>query len=199
MAADTPLLSPLDAAFLYFETPTQPLHVGCLTLLDAPVPFDELITLFEDRLLRLRRYRQRAVRPAFDLALPSWEDAPDFDPRRHVRRVAVPPPGDEDALHELVDALFATALDPGLPLWEAYLIEGGRITRPVRNATLIGNGPEALTKVSRVGHDLKLDRGVGTCGKDGQSVPVGVGIPTIRIDAMTVGGTSRLVGGTFQG
>ena len=82
MAADTPLLSPLDAAFLYFETPTQPLHVGCLTLLDAPVPFDELITLFEDRLLRLRRYRQRAVRPAFDLALPSWEDAPDFDPRR---------------------------------------------------------------------------------------------------------------------
>jgi TldD protein len=73
---------------------------------------------------------------------------------------------------------------------EAYLIEDGRITAPVKGATLIGHGPEALTRVSRVGHDLKLDEGVGTCGKDGQSVPVGVGLPTIRIDAMTVGGTA---------
>jgi TldD protein len=72
---------------------------------------------------------------------------------------------------------------------EAYLIEDGRVTRPVKGATLIGNGPEALTRVTRVGHDLKLDEGVGTCGKDGQSVPVGVGLPTIRIDRMTVGGT----------
>jgi TldD protein len=72
---------------------------------------------------------------------------------------------------------------------EAYLIEDGRVTKPVKGATLIGNGPEALTRVSRVGHDLKLDEGVGTCGKDGQSVPVGVGLPTTRIDRMTVGGT----------
>jgi TldD protein len=72
---------------------------------------------------------------------------------------------------------------------EAYLIEDGRITAPVKGATLIGNGPDALTRVSRVGHDLALDEGVGTCGKDGQSVPVGVGLPTIRIDGMTVGGT----------
>ena len=73
---------------------------------------------------------------------------------------------------------------------EAYLIEDGRVTRPVKGATLIGNGPDALTRVSRVGHDLQLDEGVGTCGKDGQSVPVGVGLPTIRIDGMTVGGTA---------
>jgi len=72
---------------------------------------------------------------------------------------------------------------------EAYLIEDGRVTAPVKGATLIGNGPEALTRVARVGNDLKLDEGVGTCGKDGQSVPVGVGLPTIRIDGMTVGGT----------
>ncbi|MGH7300702.1 MAG: metalloprotease TldD [Candidatus Rokuibacteriota bacterium] len=72
---------------------------------------------------------------------------------------------------------------------EAYLIEDGRVTRPVKGATLIGNGPDALTRVSRVGHDLKLDEGVGTCGKDGQSVPVGVGLPTIRVDRITVGGT----------
>jgi TldD protein len=72
---------------------------------------------------------------------------------------------------------------------EAYLIEGGRVTAPVKGATLIGNGPDALTRVSRVGTDLALDEGVGTCGKDGQSVPVGVGLPTIRIDGITVGGT----------
>jgi TldD protein len=74
---------------------------------------------------------------------------------------------------------------------ESYLIEGGRLTRPVRGATLIGNGPKALQHVSMVGNDLALDQGIGICGKDGQSVPVGVGIPTIRIDRMTVGGTSR--------
>ena len=73
---------------------------------------------------------------------------------------------------------------------EAYLVEDGRITAPVKGATLIGNGPEALTRVTRVGNDLKLDEGVGTCGKDGQSVPVGVGLPTIRIDGITVGGTA---------
>jgi TldD protein len=73
---------------------------------------------------------------------------------------------------------------------ESYLIEDGRITRPVRGATLIGNGPEALKYVSMVGNDLKLDEGIGICGKEGQSVPVGVGIPTVKVDRMTVGGTS---------
>jgi TldD protein len=73
---------------------------------------------------------------------------------------------------------------------EAYLIENGKITRPVKGATLIGNGPDVLTKVSMVGNDMQLDSGVGTCGKDGQSVPVGVGQPTLKIDGMTVGGTS---------
>ena len=72
---------------------------------------------------------------------------------------------------------------------EAYLIEDGKITAPVKGATLIGNGPEAMSKVSMVGNDLALDSGVGTCGKDGQSVPVGVGQPTLKIDAITVGGT----------
>ena len=73
---------------------------------------------------------------------------------------------------------------------ESYLIEDGRITRPVRNATLIGNGPEALKYVSMVGNDLRLDEGIGVCGKEGQSVQVGVGIPTIKVDRMTVGGTA---------
>ena len=73
---------------------------------------------------------------------------------------------------------------------EAYLIEDGKITRPIKGATLIGNGPDALTRVSMIGNDLQLDPGVGTCGKDGQSVPVGVGQPTLRIDGLTVGGTA---------
>jgi TldD protein len=72
---------------------------------------------------------------------------------------------------------------------EAYLIEDGKVTRPVKGATLIGNGPDVLTRISMVGNDLKLDDGIGTCGKEGQSVPVGVGQPTLRIDGITVGGT----------
>lgn len=73
---------------------------------------------------------------------------------------------------------------------EAYLIENGKITRPIKDASLVGSGPEILHQVSMVGNDLALDNGVGTCGKDGQSVPVGVGQPTLRVDAMTVGGTN---------
>jgi TldD protein len=72
---------------------------------------------------------------------------------------------------------------------EAYLIENGKITTPVKGATLIGSGPEAMTRVSMIGNDMALDSGVGTCGKEGQSVPVGVGQPTVRIDGLTVGGT----------
>jgi TldD protein len=72
---------------------------------------------------------------------------------------------------------------------EAYLIENGRVGAPVKGATLIGNGPDVLTRVSMVGNDLALDTGVGTCGKEGQSVPVGVGQPTLRVDELTVGGT----------
>ena len=71
---------------------------------------------------------------------------------------------------------------------EAYLIENGKVTTPVKGATLIGNGPDVLTRVSMVGNDLGLDAGVGTCGKEGQNVPVGVGQPTLKIDSLTVGG-----------
>jgi TldD protein len=73
---------------------------------------------------------------------------------------------------------------------EAYLIENGKVGPAVKGATLIGNGPDALTKVTMIGNDLALDHGIGTCGKDGQSVPVGVGQPSLRMDGLTVGGTS---------
>ncbi|MBE1237265.1 metalloprotease TldD [Phaeovibrio sulfidiphilus] len=73
---------------------------------------------------------------------------------------------------------------------EAWLIENGKLTAPVKGATLVGNGPDVLTRVSMIGSDLELDRGVGTCGKEGQSVPVGVGQPTLKVDRLTVGGTA---------
>jgi TldD protein len=73
---------------------------------------------------------------------------------------------------------------------EAYMIENGKVTYPVKGATLIGNGPDAMTRVSMIGNDMRLDSGVGTCGKEGQSVPVGVGMPTLRMDGLTVGGTA---------
>jgi TldD protein len=80
---------------------------------------------------------------------------------------------------------------------EAYLIEDGKVTAPVKGATLIGDGPTVLTRVTAVGNDLKLDPGIGTCGKDGQSVPVGVGIPTIKVSRLTVGGTAPRTGQSF--
>jgi TldD protein len=73
---------------------------------------------------------------------------------------------------------------------QAYWVENGKIQYPVKGATLVGNGPDALTRVSMIGNDMRLDSGVGTCGKEGQSVPVGVGQPTLRIDGLTVGGTA---------
>jgi TldD protein len=81
---------------------------------------------------------------------------------------------------------------------EAYLIEDGKVTAPVKGATLIGDGPTVLTRVTAVGNDLRLDPGIGTCGKDGQSVPVGVGIPTIKVSRLTVGGTAPRSAQSFQ-
>ncbi|HEU4342845.1 MAG TPA: metalloprotease TldD [Candidatus Binatia bacterium] len=105
----------------------------------------------------------------------------------------------EDIIRSVTKGLYAVSFGGGqvditsgkfvFSASEAYLIEDGTVTAPVKGATLIGNGPDVLTRVSMVGSDLKLDEGVGTCGKDGQSVPVGVGLPTIKIDGLTVGGT----------
>lgn len=107
----------------------------------------------------------------------------------------------EDILHSVKRGIYAVNFGGGqvditngkfvFSASEAYLVEDGKITAPVRDATLIGNGPDALKQVSMVGNDLALDEGVGTCGKEGQNVPVGVGMPTIKLDRMTVGGTSR--------
>ena len=117
-------LSSLDAAFLYLEGPKEPLHVGAVAVLDGSVHFEALQGTLGVRLGALRRYRQRPAPPPFGLGSPTWEDDPDFDPRRHLRRVTVRAPGREDELHRVVDSLFAIPMDPRHPLWEAYLIEG---------------------------------------------------------------------------
>lgn len=106
----------------------------------------------------------------------------------------------EEILESVKDGLYAVSFGGGqvditsgkfvFSASEAYRIENGKVTYPVKGATLIGNGPDAMTRVSLIGNDLQLDSGVGTCGKDGQSVPVGVGMPTLRIDGLTVGGTA---------
>ncbi len=106
----------------------------------------------------------------------------------------------EDIIRSVTKGLYAVSFGGGqvditngkfvFSASEAYLIENGKITKPVKGATLIGSGPDILKQVSMVGHDLQLDEGIGTCGKEGQSVPVGVGLPTLRIDEITVGGTS---------
>lgn len=106
----------------------------------------------------------------------------------------------QEIIASVADGLFAVNFAGGqvditsgkfvFSISEAYVIKNGKITHPVKGATLIGNGPEVLTHVSMVGNDLQLDAGIGTCGKDGQSVPVGVGQPTLKIDAITVGGTN---------
>ena len=122
--AGTRRLSPLDAAFLYYEKPHQRLYVGCVALLEGPVPFPAFATAMTERLGAIRRYRQRPLRPLLDLDWPRWEDDPAFDVRRHLRHVAVPPPGGDEELHELVDTLLGAPIDDAHPLWENYLIDG---------------------------------------------------------------------------
>jgi len=105
-----------------------------------------------------------------------------------------------EILASVKDGLYATSFGGGqvditsgkfvFSCTEAYKIENGKLGAPVKGATLIGNGPDVMTRISMVGNDMKLDPGIGTCGKDGQGVPVGVGQPTLRIDGLTVGGTA---------
>lgn len=164
-------LSTLDAAFLYLEGPTSPLHVGAVMLLDGPVPYDRFVELLRERLAPLRRYHQRPVRPMLDLALPRWLDDPDFDVRRHVRHLRVEAPGGEAELHAAVDRLFATPCATAAPLWETYLIDG-----------LAGDRAAILTKV----HHCMIDGVSGAKVLEVMTDPVGG--PTSPLTAGEDGG-----------
>lgn len=117
-------LSPADATFLWWERDTQRLHVGCVAVLDGPVAHDDLVRVVRERLCTHPRWRQRPVRAVLDWHLPTWEDVPRFDPAMLVKHVAVPAPGDDAELRRVCDAIFATPLDPELPLWEVTLVGG---------------------------------------------------------------------------
>jgi diacylglycerol O-acyltransferase / wax synthase len=120
----TTALSTLDSAFLFFERPTQPLHVGCVTELDGPLDFASLTAHFRDRIGALGRFRQRPVRSLLDLRAPTWEDDPSFAIPHHVHRLVLPEPGGQAELHAAVDRLFSAPLSLDRPPWEVYSIEG---------------------------------------------------------------------------
>lgn len=129
-------LTPLDASFLYLERPTELLHVGAVAVLESAPPFETLVETLSERLGALERYRQIPVRPTLDVAAPRWCPDPRFDPRRHIHRIAVAPPGDEAAFQRTLQELFAEPLPADRPLWDCWLIEG-----------LAGGRAALLTKV----------------------------------------------------
>ena len=152
-----------------------------------------LVGLLQDRL----NARLMNMRPTGNGRRESYAHAPMPRMTNTMMLAGDAPP--EDILRSVKRGLYAVQFGGGqvditsgkfvFSSSEAYLIEDGKVGAPVKGATLIGNGPDALTKVAMIGNDMALDSGVGTCGKDGQSVPVGVGQPTLRIDGLTVGGT----------
>lgn len=122
-----PRLSPLDASFLYLEQPTTPMHVGAVSVFHRPqagFDYDSLVGLVEQRIALVPRYRQKVRHVPANLARPVWVDDPDFDVAYHVRRSALPGPGSDEQLTELVARLMSRPLDPTRPLWEMYLVEG---------------------------------------------------------------------------
>lgn len=117
-------LSASDAAFLYFERPNTPMHIGSLGIYEGRIPYQRFVAHLNSRMPLIPRYRQRLAFVPLSLAHPTWEDDPDFQIRNHVRHVSLPPPGTDDQLRELTEQLFAQPLDRRRPLWEMYVVNG---------------------------------------------------------------------------
>ena len=181
---------------------TLPNRRGSLSIDDEGTPTECTMLIEEGKLVAYMQDRQNArlmgTRSTGNGRRESYAHLP---MPRMTNTYMLPGPYDPNEIIESVDkGLYAVSFRGGqvditsgkfvFSASEAYLIEKGRITRPVKGATLIGNGPEVLTRVGMVGNNLELDWGVGVCGKNGQSVPVGVGQPTLRVDGLTVGGVS---------
>ena len=181
---------------------TMPDRRGSLTVDDEGTPSGRMV-MIEDGILRgyiqdRLNARLMGVAPTGNGRRQSYAHAP--MPRMTNTVMMAGPHDPEEMIRSVSRGLYAVNFGGGsvditsgkfvFSASEAYLIEDGRVTSPVKGATLIGNGPDALTKVTMVGNDLALDPGIGTCGKNGQGVPVGVGQPTIKLSGMTVGGTA---------
>ncbi|MCX7117572.1 MAG: metalloprotease TldD [Legionellales bacterium] len=166
-------------------TPTQ-----CTTLIENGV----LVNYMQDKL----NAKLMNMKPTGNCRRESYAHVP--MPRMTNTYMLAGPYAPEDIIRSVSRGLYAVNFGGGqvditsgqfvFSASEAYLIENGKVTRPVKGATLIGNGPDVMKKISMIGNDLALDGGIGVCGKDGQSIPVGVGQPTLKIDSLTVGGTS---------
>ncbi len=181
---------------------TIPDRRGSLTVDDEGTPSGRMV-MIEDGVLKgyiqdRLNARLMGVAPTGNGRRQSYAHAP--MPRMTNTVMMAGPHAPEEMIRSVKKGLYAVNFGGGsvditsgkfvFSASEAYLIEDGRVTAPVKGATLIGNGPDALTKVTMVGNDLQLDPGIGTCGKNGQGVPVGVGQPTIKLSALTVGGTA---------
>ena len=181
---------------------TLPNRRGSLSIDDEGTPTECTTLIEEGRLVGYMQDKQNArlmgTRSTGNGRRESYAHLP---MPRMTNTYMLPGPHDPDEIIESVDkGLYAVSFRGGqvditsgkfvFSASEAYLIEKGKVTRPVKGATLIGNGPEVLTRVAMVGNNLELDWGVGVCGKNGQSVPVGVGQPTLRVDGLTVGGVN---------
>ncbi len=181
---------------------TMPDRRGSLTVDDEGTPSGRMV-MIEDGILRgyiqdRLNARLMGVAPTGNGRRQSYAHAP--MPRMTNTVMMAGPHDPQEMIRSVKRGLYAVNFGGGsvditsgkfvFSASEAYLIEDGRVTSPVKGATLIGNGPDALTKVTMVGNDLALDPGIGTCGKNGQGVPVGVGQPTIKLSGMTVGGTA---------
>jgi diacylglycerol O-acyltransferase len=127
---------PLDAVFLNFERKEMPLHIGSVSICAGPLPFDQFVAGIQRKLDLLPRYRQKAVRPFLDIGLPTWQDDPKFDIRRHIFHVKLDAPAGEAQLRELTGCIFTELLDRDKPLWEVYIVDG-----------LAGGRSAILTKV----------------------------------------------------
>ena len=175
---------------------------GSLTIDDEGTP-SEYTVLIEDGILKgymqdRMNARLMGMRPTGNGRRQSYAHSP--MPRMTNTYMLAGQEAPEDIIRAAGNGIYAVNFGGGqvditsgkfvFSCTEAYLIEDGKVGAPVKGATLIGNGPDALTRVSRIGNDTKLDEGIGTCGKEGQGVPVGVGQPTMLIDALTVGGTA---------
>ena len=175
---------------------------GSLTVDDEGTPSERTVLIEDGRLTgyiqdRLNG-RLMAARSTGNGRRESYAHAP--MPRMTNTYMLAGPHDPEEIIRSVEDGVYAVAFGGGqvditsgkfvFSCTEAYRIEHGRIGAPVKGATLIGNGPDVLTKVAMVGNDMALDSGIGTCGKEGQGVPVGVGQPTIKVDCLTVGGTA---------
>ena len=117
-------LSTADAAFLYLERKEMPLAIACVIIFDGPIPFDKFVASIASKLHRIPRYQQVVMMPPLNIGLPTWEDDPHFDIRRHIFRVTLDPPGGDDELEALAGGIFSQLLDRSKPLWEVHVVYG---------------------------------------------------------------------------